>query len=165
MLVLCTGLFAQPQNLATASQNPAAPQSQASPARTAAPSAGDAACLRVYRQRRYAGSALAPSIYVDDKQVARVGNGRRVSIRLTPGPHTIRSDDKSSAIALEAKMGQDYFVRIDEATGFWKGHGRLTLVLPEQGTAEYKLQKPIEEDRKIEKEMICDEPKEADTKN
>jgi hypothetical protein len=56
-------------------------------------------------------------------------------------------------------------VRIDEATGFWKGHGRLTLVLPEQGTAEYKLQKPIEEDRKIEKEMICDEPKEVDTKN
>jgi len=117
--------------------------------------------LHVYRQRRYEGSALAPSIYVDDKQVARVGNGRRVTISLNPGAHTIRSDDKSSAISLDAKAGQDYYVRVDEATGFWKGHGRLTLMLPEQGAAEYKLQKPIEENRIINKEMVI--PDSADS--
>jgi hypothetical protein len=108
----------------------------------------------VYRQRRFTGSALAPSVYIDDKQVARIGNGRRVSIRLLPGSHTVRSDDKSSAIAVEAKAGQDYYVRIDEETGFWKGHGKLTMVMPEQGSAEYKLQKPVEEDRRIAKELI-----------
>lgn len=129
----------------------------AAPATGASTGASDGSCLRVYRQRRYAGSALAPSIYVDEQQIARVGNGRRVSIRLTPGSHTIRSDDKSSAISLDVKPGQDYFVRVDEATGFWKGHGRLTLVLPEQGSAEYKLEKPIEEDRKVAKEMIVNE--------
>jgi len=37
----------------------------------------------------------------------------------------------------------------------------LTLVLPEQGAAEYKLQKPIEEDRKINKELIVEEPEGA----
>lgn len=116
--------------------------------------AADGGYLRVYRQRRYAGSALAPSIYLDDTQIARVGNGRRVAIRLTPGPHTIRSDDKSSAISLDVKAGQDYFVRVEEATGFWKGHGKLTLVLPEQGSAEYKLEKPLEEDRKVAKNLI-----------
>jgi len=110
--------------------------------------------LRVYRARRYAGSGLAPSIYVDDRQVARVGNGRRVSIKLSPGTHTIRSDDKSSAVSVDAKEGQVYFVRVDEETGFWKGHGKLTMLLPEQGSAEYKLQKPIEEDRKIKKDAI-----------
>ncbi|MGA7915009.1 MAG: DUF2846 domain-containing protein [Candidatus Acidiferrales bacterium] len=120
----------------------------------------EGARLYVYRQRRYEGSALAPSIYVDDRQIARVGNGRRVAIKLSAGSHTIRSDDKSSAISLEVKPGQDYYVRIDEATGFWKGHGRLTLVLPEQGVAEYKLQKPIEANRKIDKEMIADEAEE-----
>jgi uncharacterized protein DUF2846 len=118
----------------------------------------------VYRQRRYAGSALAPSIFVDDKQVVRVGNGRRASIRVLPGPHTIRSDDKSSAISIEAKAGQDYFVRVDEETGFWKGHGKLTLIMPEQGSAEYKLQKPVEEDRKVAREMIEPETEEATSK-
>jgi len=132
-------------------------QAQAPAPAPAVPStvpAADYGRLRVYRARRYAGSALAPSIYVDDKQVARVGSGRRVSIRLTPGPHSIRSDDKSSNISLDIKPGQDYYVRVDEETGFWKGHGKLTLMMPEQGGPEYKLQKPIEDDRKIAREMI-----------
>jgi hypothetical protein len=110
--------------------------------------------LYVYRQRRYTGSALAPSIYVDDEQIARIGNGRRCVIRLDPGIRNVRSDDKSSAISLEVKPGEKYFVRIDEAIGFWKGHGKLTMLMPEQGSAEFKLQKPLEEDRKIAKAML-----------
>ena len=129
-------------------------QQTAPPTPTAASEIAQTAHLRIYRQRRYLGWDLAPSIYVDDQQVVRVGNGRRVSIRLTVGPHSIRSDDKSSAIALEAKAGQEYFVRVDEETGFWKGHGRLTMLLPEQGVAEYKMQKPLEEGRRIAKHLI-----------
>ena len=113
--------------------------------------------LHIYRQRRYAGSALSPSIYVDEKQVARIGNGRRVTIKLAAGQHSVRSDDKSSAVNLDAKLGQDYYVRVDEEAGFMKGHGKLTMLLPEQGSAEYKLQKPVEEDRKIAKDQIEDE--------
>ncbi len=133
----------------TNTQGPSATASQAA--------SGDFAHVHVYRQRRYAGSALAPSIFVDDKPVARIGNGRRVSIRLTPGSHTVRSDDKSSVISVDAKAGQDYYVRVDEATGFWKGHGKLTMLMPEQGSPEYKLQKPVEEDRKLAKDMIEDD--------
>ena len=110
--------------------------------------------LHVYRQRRYVGSALAPSITVDGKEVARVGSGRRVIIGLMAGPHTIASDDKASAISIDAKAGQDYYVRVDETIGFWKGHGKLTMLMPEQGKPEYSLQKPIEPDRKFAKEMI-----------
>lgn len=113
--------------------------------------------LRVYRQRRFGGYALTPSIFVDDKQVVRVGNGRRCSIKLTPGSHTIRSDDKSSAITLDARAGQEFYIRVDEQEGFWKGHGKLTMMLPEQGSAEYKIEKPVEEDRKFAKEMIEDD--------
>jgi len=113
--------------------------------------------LRVYRSRRFVGSALAPSIYVDEVQVARVGDGRRISIKLSAGPHSIRSDDRSSAISLQAGPGQEFFVRVDEAVGFWKGHGKLTLLLPEQGSAEYKLQKPVEDDRRIARNLIEDD--------
>jgi hypothetical protein len=113
--------------------------------------------LRVYRPRRVTGSALAPSIYIDDREVARVGNGRRISIRLSPGAHNIRSDDKSSLISLVADGGQEYFVRVDEAVGFWKGHGKLTLLLSEQGSAEFKLQKPVEDDRRVARDLIEDD--------
>lgn len=158
--VLCILFFVatvsgqQASNPPASSDQPAAAQAD-KPTATAADSSSTASAhLHVYRQRRFAGSALAPSIYVDDKQVARIGNGRRATIKLAAGPHSIRSDDKSSSITLDAKAGQDYFIRIDEEAGFWKGHGKLTLLLPEQGSAEYKLQKPVEEDRKVAKEMI-----------
>jgi Protein of unknown function (DUF2846) len=145
------------QGPSTTSPGAQAPSSNppASPAASAAN--GDFAHLHVYRQHRYQGSALAPSIAIDGTQVARVGSGRRVTIKLKPGSRSISSDDKSSAITLDVKGGQDYYIRIDEEIGFWKGHGRLTLIQPEQGSPEYKLQKPIEPDRVFQKEMIEDD--------
>src|SRR5436305_14559318 len=113
--VLCGTIYAQEPST---SPTPSAKPEQASPA--PAPVAENKATLeklcflRVYRHRRYAGSALAPSIYIDDVQIARVGNGRRFSARLAVGSHTVRSDDKSSAITLDVKPGQEFFVRIDE---------------------------------------------------
>jgi hypothetical protein len=161
MLVMASMVLAQQKQEPATPQTPVAQPSQPAGAAPATDTA--IAHLRIYRQRRYAGSALAPSIYIDDKQVARVGSGRRICIRLSPGPHSVRSDDKSSAISVDAKSGQDYFVRVDEEAGFWKGHGRLTMVLPEQGSAEYKLQKPVENDRKIARDMI-EEDSEAPAK-
>ncbi len=153
--------FARQQGTANKTQQP--PDQQTPAAQKTAPQSAPSdttpqfALLRVYRHRRYAGSGLAPSIYVDEKQVARLGNGRRFTARLSPGSHTIRSDDKSSSISLDVKPGQEYFIRVDEETGFWKGHGKLTMLMPEQGAAEYKLQKPIEPDRRIAKEMLEDD--------
>jgi hypothetical protein len=158
MLVMATLVLAQQK------EEPSSPQTPAQPAATApAKPANEFAYLRVYRQKRFTGSALAPSIYVDDKQIARVGNGRRFTMRLLPGSHSVRSDDKSSAITLDVKPGQGYYIRVEEATGFWKGHGKLTLVMPEQGSPEYKLQKPVEEDRKMARELI-EEDKDTEAK-
>jgi Protein of unknown function (DUF2846) len=156
LLILAGAAFAQQPDSNPPAKDEAAqsPPAQPPAAGQASPGSDALAHLRVYRARRYMGSALAPSIYVDDKQIVRIGNGRRASIKLTPGTHTIRSDDKSSAVSVEAKAGQDYFVRVDEETGFWKGHGKLTMLLPEQGRAEFQLQKPVEDERKVVKDMI-----------
>ena len=77
-----------------------------------------------------------------------------MTILLPPGLHEIRSDDKSSVISLQVNSGQEYYIRVDEEPGFWKGHGRLTLVLAEQGRPEFKMQKPVEEDRRFQRNMI-----------
>ncbi len=110
--------------------------------------------IRVYRARRYAGSGLAPSIFVDGVEAVRVGSGRHCSLKVKPGSHEVRSDDKSSVITLDARAGREYYVRVDEETGFWKGHGKLTMMAPEQGVGEFRLQKPVEPDRRLAKELI-----------
>ncbi|HEY6371466.1 MAG TPA: DUF2846 domain-containing protein [Candidatus Sulfotelmatobacter sp.] len=96
-------------------------------------SAHTKAAVYVYRYQQLVGSALAPSVYCDETQLARMENGRCFTVRVDPGQHSFRSNDPQSGVALDLKAGQEYFIRVDIATGLLKGHGRLTLTSPEQG--------------------------------
>ena len=100
--------------------------------------------VNVYRYKQYMGKGLRPSIYVDENDVARLQDGRYVALALAPGTHTFRSNDQQSQVELNLKAGQEYYLRIDIAPGMWKGHGRLTLVQPEQGAGELEKMKPAD---------------------
>lgn len=131
------------------------PQS-ASPAQTATAQSGNAsadqskdpqASVYVYRYKQFVGSALEPSVYCDDAELARMDNGRFFVAKLTPGKHVFRSNDKQAGVEVDLKGGQDYYIRVELATGFMKGHGRLLLVAPEQGSYEIKKLKPLDADK------------------
>jgi len=111
--------------------------------------------VNVYRYKQYMGKGLRPSIFCDEKDVARLQSGRYVVLALAPGKHTFRSNDKQSQIDLDLKAGQEYYIRIDIATGMWKGHGRLTLVLAEQGAGELKQMKPVDAGMIKDKEFLA----------
>jgi hypothetical protein len=114
---------------------------------------GNTARVNVYRYKQYMGKGIRPSIYVDEKDVVRLQSGRYVA--LAPGKHSFRSTDKQSQIDVELKAGQEYYIRIDIAPGMWKGHGRLTLVQPEQGAGELKQMKPVDEGMIKDREFLA----------
>jgi hypothetical protein len=114
------------------------------PSSTAEPPAGAnsaKATVYVYRYKQFVGSALEPSVYCDDVQLARMSNGRYFTVKVDPGKHTFHSNDKQSGIELDAKAGQEYFIRVEIAAGMMKGHGRLILMSPEQAGYELKSDK------------------------
>jgi len=94
------------------------------------------ATVYVYRYKQFVGAALSPSVYCDDVQLARMENGRYFTTTVEPGKHIFRSNDEQSGIVLLAAAGQQYFIRVDIAAGFMKGHGRLQLMDNQQGTYE-----------------------------
>src|SRR5207302_10987584 len=106
--------FARQQDTATKTQQPTDQQTSAAQKTTSQSTPSEAtpqvALLRVYRHRRYAGSSLAPSIYVDEKQVARVADGRCFTARLSARSHTIRSEHTSSSISFDANRGRSLFI-------------------------------------------------------
>lgn len=125
----------------TPSAQPPAPpaQSSTSPAQAAPAAASDSdapATVYFYRAKRFQGSAIKPSVFVDDTNVGNMHNGDSRKYTLKPGKHRIYSTDKSTGIELEAKPGETYYVRVDILVGFWKGHGGVTLVDPQQGKYE-----------------------------
>jgi uncharacterized protein DUF2846 len=114
------------------------------------------ATVYVYRYKQFVGSALAPSVYCDEIELARAENGRYFTVRLDPGKHAIRSNDKQSGMELDVKAGQEYFLRVEIATGFMKGHGRLVLMSPEQGGYEMKSSKlkPLDSNKVLNPTLV-----------
>ena len=108
---------------------------------TAVDAKASKATVYVYRYKQFVGAALEPSVYCDDVQLARMSNGRYFTVKVDAGKHTFHSNDKQSGIELDAKAGQEYFIRVEIATGFMKGHGRLILMSPEQAGYELKSDK------------------------
>lgn len=134
----------------------AAAQEPANTPTSAADGKASKATVYVYRYKQFTGSALAPSIFCDGKQLARMENGRYFTAKLEPGKHSFTSNDKQSGIDLDLKAGEEYFVRVEIATGFAKGHGRLVLVPREQGSYERKSDKlkPLDVDKVTDKEVV-----------
>ena len=123
------------------------------------------ATVYVYRYKQFVGSALSPSVYCDETQLARMENGRYFSVKLDPGSHSFRSNDVQSGVSIDLKAGQDYFIRVEIAAGMLKGHGRLTLTAPEQGR--YELQssklKPLDNDKVVDHERVSVEEAKFET--
>jgi hypothetical protein len=102
------------------------------------------ATVYVYRYKQFVGSALSPSVYCDESELARMDNGRFFVAKLSPGKHVFRSNDQQAGIDVDLKGGQDYYIRVELVAGMMKGHGRLVLIQPEQGSYEIKKLKPLD---------------------
>ena len=135
----------EPQTTAT---TPTATESKVTPASDAA------ATVYFYRYKQFVGSALAPSVYCDEGELARMENGRFFVAKFTPGKHVFRANDKQSGIESELKPGQEYYIRVELVPGAMKGHGRLVLVQAEQGAYEIKKLKPLDADKVKDSEHV-----------
>jgi hypothetical protein len=102
--------------------------------------------VTVYRPGKYVGSALKPSVYVDESQVARLGNGRYISLQIAPGKHNFESSMKKSApLEVDVKPNETVYLEMVILPGNWRGGGRLIPVgADEAKTALVKL-KPSDE--------------------
>ena len=129
---------------------------QDKPSPATVPQNSSKATVYIYRYKQFVGAALAPSVYCDDVQLARMENGRYFATTIDAGKHIFRSNDEQSGIVLQAVAGQQYFIRVDIAAGFMKGHGRLTLMDVQQGTYELTSDKlkPLDASKVVDKDRV-----------
>jgi hypothetical protein len=160
VLTFCSVVCSFAQQSSAPSPQSTAPQTESAPTATQLAAKADKATVYFYRYKQYVGSALSPSVYCDEAELARMENGRYFSVKLNPGRHTFRSNDKQSGAEVDLKSGQEYFLRVELATGFMKGHGRLVAIVPEQGRFELqsKKLKPLPADKVTDRERVSVEP-------
>ena len=110
--------------------------------------------IYIYRIKQFAGSGLEPSVYCDEKELARMDNGRYFGVTLSPGKHVCRMGDKQTGFEIDVKEGQTYYARVSIDMGFWKGRGRLSLIQPEQGGFEIKKVKLLGASKVRNRELV-----------
>ena len=113
------------------------------------------ATIYFYRLKQFAGHALEPTVYCDEKPLARMDNGRYFGVKFDPGKHACNMGDKQTGFELDLKAGQTAYAKVTIETGFWKGHGRLSLVQPEQGAFEVKKTKLLGTDKVKDRAMVA----------
>ncbi|MGC9292615.1 MAG: DUF2846 domain-containing protein [Acidobacteriaceae bacterium] len=115
--------------------------------------AGRLAHVYFYREHAYKGSALKPSVFCDDTQLARMENGRYFSINVPAGEHTFYANgpkDRQSGENIDLESGKSYYLRLSLDWGLWKGHGRLTQIAPEEAQKAIHKLKPMEREKIME---------------
>jgi uncharacterized caspase-like protein len=121
-----------------------------------APLAAGGAKGRVYfyRMKKFTGSALEPPIFLGDIELAKMDNGAYFAVDVDAGRSLFHSNDKSGGVPMEVLPGSTHYVRVDIASGAFKGHGALTEVVPTQGAAELKKLKVLEAKKVIDTERV-----------
>jgi len=99
-----------------------------------------------FREHHFTGSALKPSIFVDDKEVNRLSNGRWFLLKVEPGKHRLQSSAKNEpATVVEVAPGETAYVQMVILTGNWRGGGRLLAVDSKEAQKQVAKLKPLDE--------------------
>lgn len=115
---------------------------------------GEPATVYIYRPNKLFGKALEPSVFCDGVELARMDNGRYLTLKLKPGRHTIHMTDEKKGFDIDIRSGEEYYFRIGIESGFWKGKGKITLQEKEKGVAELKKIKPLGKDKIKDTTMV-----------
>ena len=112
------------------------------------------AIVYIYRPSKMMGKALEPSVFVDSVELARMDNGRYLTLKLKPGKHIVHMTNDKKGFAIDMGPGQTYYFRVGVEMGMWKGHGKLTLEDSEKAVPEIKKLKFIGEDKIKDRTMV-----------
>jgi hypothetical protein len=112
------------------------------------------ATVYIFRPNKLMGKALEPSVYCDGVELARMDNGRYLTLKLKPGRHTIHMTNEKKGFDMDLRGGEEYYFRVGIEAGFWKGQGKIMLQENEKGIAEVKKLKPLGSDKIKDKTMV-----------
>ncbi len=108
----------------------------------------DNSLARVYVYRTRNPYYRSPTIYCDDIEVAHTQNNRYFTLVLKPGRHVIRDKNKKDmGTVIDAKAGQEYFIRLDLVhVGMNAYVFKLAQVPEESGRFDMQSLKPLDQD-------------------
>lgn len=100
--------------------------------------------VHIYRDSGFVGAGIVPRVFADGKPLVDIEEGRYYAGQFPPGRHVFHLDDKRRGVELDLESGKSYYLRIEIVPGVMAGSGRVTMVMPEQGSYEAKALREVD---------------------
>jgi hypothetical protein len=94
--------------------------------------------LVCYREKKFAGSALHHTIFLDGVEIGDLNNGTYFILKATPGEHKMHADESKDEFTFTVEAGKTYYFKTEIQVGFWKGHGKIGPIEATFGANEFK---------------------------
>jgi hypothetical protein len=104
------------------------------------------ATVYIYRPGKFVGKSLEPSVFLDEQKLLDMDNARYLALKLEPGRHILRSNEKNSEIDQAWDAAKTYYVKITIAPGMMKGHGQMGMVTEKLAVSEMQKLRPLDRD-------------------
>ena len=85
-------------------------------------------------------------MFLDEQKLLDMDNARYFTLRVDPGRHVFRSNEKDSEIDQTWEGGKSYIVNITIAPGMMKGHGQMGMVTEALALKEMLKLRPLDSD-------------------
>jgi hypothetical protein len=119
------------------------------------------ATIVFYRPKRFYGSGLTPSVYVNGEQVARLDNGRFFVLPVVPGNFKIESSMKHDPLDIDLAAGKVQYLEMVILSGNWRGGGRFIPTSSSDGRDAIKKLKPLDKHWVMSEQVTFLTPDEA----
>jgi len=103
------------------------------------------AIVYIYRPGKFIGKSLEPSVFLDEQKLLDMDNARYLALKLEPGRHILRSNEKNSEID-QVWDAKTYYIKITIAPGMLKGHGQMGMVTEKLALEEIHKLRPLDKD-------------------
>ena len=113
--------------------------------------------IHVYRKSRFVASLATWNIGVDDKQVAKIGNGRHFTVKVPAGKHMVYSELGRTPLAIDVQPNRQYYVEVELISEFFSAYVAVKLTPPTTGENDFTHTRPIEPERIYDHELVVDD--------
>lgn len=100
----------------------------------------DKAVIYIYRPRTFVGGAVSYPIFINNTKVTTLPHTAYYTYLADPGEVFVsaKTPENEAHVKLQAKAGQEYYIKGGTATGVFSGRATLNQVHPKQGAAEIR---------------------------
>jgi tetratricopeptide (TPR) repeat protein len=112
--------------------------------------------IHIFRPSRFIGWAGTWNVSVDDRQTAKLGNGRHFSVKVPAGHHTIFTEMGKQPMGIDVAPNGEYYVLSEFVSQLFSTYTQNTIIPGEKGAKEFSATREIEADRIYDRERVLE---------